>query len=283
MKVGIIGAGIGGSSILRILADLNSVQVLWITDLDERALGIGLAKEKGISYGKDFLNFLKNSPVDCVIEATGIEKVKKLLFDNVDNHITVIDGQAANLLMEIVSGRDHLIKELKSMAEKLEKDLSSLNDGLYNVEKAVAQIKSGTLELTDMEEDLVNESEKATKAIGKTQEILGFIKSISKQSKILGINSSIEAARAGEAGRGFGVVAEEIRRMADSSEASVEEIQKVIIEIQNNMKSVQLGISNTSEVTHNQAVAVEEVFKLLGKLVDISQEIKEFSEEIVSL
>lgn len=283
MNVGIIGAGAGGSAILRILNELSTVSVLWITDLDENAEGIKVAKEKGITVGKNFLDFLRNKPVDCVIEATGVDKVKSLLLENVDDHVTVIDGQAANLLMEIISGRDNLINELKTMALKLENDLTNLNEGIQNVGKAMEQIKFGTNDLSNMGENLVKDSQQTTEAIGKTQEILGFIKSISKQSKILGINSSIEAARAGEAGRGFGVVAQEIRNMANSSEASVEEIQKVISEIQDNMQGVQKGIDTTNNVAHKQAEATDEVFILLRKLVNISQDIKEFAEELVSL
>lgn len=283
MKVGIIGAGVGGTSILKILMELPTVNVAWIADLDQNAEGIKLAQKNSIETGGNFLDFVKHSIVDCIIEATGVDKVKKLLLENVDESITIIDGQAANLLMEIVSGRDNLIKELKQMSEKLEKDLTSLNDGIHKVEQSVEQIKISTSDLSDMGHTLVNESKNASEAIGKTQEILGFIKSISKQSKILGINSSIEAARAGDAGRGFGVVAEEIRKMAESSDTSVEEIQKVILEIQNNMGAVQRGINISTNVAQKQAMATEEAFNILHKLAKISEEIKDFAEEIVAL
>ena len=283
MKVGIIGAGIGGTSILRILVELPTVQVAWITDLDQEAMGINLAKDNSIATGKNFLDFLHTTQVDCIIEATGVAQVKKILLDNVTDEVTIIDGQAANLLMEIVSGRDSLIRELKQMSGKLEKDLTNLNDGVHKVEGAMGKIKESTFELSEMGETLVMESQNASKAIGQTQEILGFIKSISKQSKILGINSSIEAARAGEAGRGFAVVAQEIRKMAESSDTSVEEIQKVILEIENNMTAVQKGISTSSNVAQRQALATQEAFNALHNLGKISEEIKEFAEEIVAL
>ncbi|SET21188.1 methyl-accepting chemotaxis protein [Anaerobranca gottschalkii] len=283
MKVGIIGAGVGGTSILKILSELNTVDVLWITDINSHAEGIKFAKEKGIRTGDDFLNFLHSLPVDCIIEATGVDKVKRILMENVPENITVIDGQAANLLMEIVSGRDNLIKELKNMAFKLEQDLTNLNQGILDVGKVLEEIKNGTYDLSQMGERLVEESYKTKEAFNRTQEILGFIKSISKQSKILGINSAIEAARAGELGRGFGVVAEEIRTMADSSEKSVEEIQQVILDIQNNMDGVQKGINIASDVAHKQAEATERASILLKKLSSISREIKEFAEELVSL
>ncbi len=283
MLVGIIGAGVGGTSILKILLELSTVQVAWIADLDQSAPGINLARINSIKHGKNFLDYLGSEKVDVIIEATGVEKVKRLLLDNADESVTIIDGTAANLLMEIVSGRDNLIRELKSMSEKLEHDLSSLNDGIVNVEKAVEEIRNGTGELSTMNYQLVVESQNANTAIGKTKEILEFIKSVSKQSKILGINSSIEAARAGDAGKGFGVVAEEIRKMADSSDTSVEQIQKVISEIQSNMQSVRNGIDKATKVADKQAQATEQVFEVLHKLANISKEIKEFSEEIVAL
>lgn len=62
------------------------------------------------------------------------------------------------------------------------------------------------------------------KQVERTEELLNFIKGIANNSNILGINAAIEAVRAGEQGKGFGIIASEIRRMADNSADSVEEI-----------------------------------------------------------
>ena len=89
--------------------------------------------------------------------------------------------------------------------------------------------------------------------------ILESIKSIADQTKMLGLNAAIEAARAGEVGKGFGVVAKEIRSLSQNSKETALKISKLTDKIQKSMDKTIETANDTLETTEQQSAAIEEV------------------------
>lgn len=146
---------------------------------------------------------------------------------------------------------------------------------------------------------LINILNKETDNIGN---ILGMITGITEQTNLLSLNAAIEAARAGEHGRGFGVVAEEIRKLASTSKDAINNISAFLNNIQlksdelrNMIDKVSAATSSSSEATHKvknvfeqiaintsnlsgQAKAVDELINNLQKSsIGISNEITDIS------
>jgi len=90
------------------------------------------------------------------------------------------------------------------------------------------QICHNTEEVATFFDKLVQNTEEVAKLVERTNEVLVYIKNIADQTNLLGLNAAIEAARAGEAGRGFNVVADEIRKMASSSRESTKNINEIL-------------------------------------------------------
>lgn len=127
----------------------------------------------------------------------------------------------------------------------LEKDANSLVDNLNKVKKG---------------------GETVLLEVKKTDEILKFVSEVANNSNLLGLNATIEAARAGEVGRGFTVVADEIRRMAINSSESVKNIKTIMQTIQNESQAVVKIIVTTAEFSEQQAKATGKISAVMQQL-----------------
>ncbi len=123
-------------------------------------------------------------------------------------------------------------------------------------------------------EELANNNEAIT-------EILTVIEGISEQTNLLALNAAIEAARAGEQGRGFAVVADEVRNLASRTQDSVGEIRQVIGKVQQGTKDVVNAIQNGSELANGTSEHVEQAVSQLASVFEAIAEISDMNSQIV--
>ncbi|QUM77055.1 methyl-accepting chemotaxis protein [Moritella sp. 24] len=117
---------------------------------------------------------------------------------------------------------------------------------------------------------------------GNISEILSVIEGISEQTNLLALNAAIEAARAGEQGRGFAVVADEVRQLASRTHDSVDQIRVVIEALQSGTRSVTNAISEGNHLALETATQVKEAVSSLAAISSFVAEIQVMNSEIVN-
>ncbi|MEZ9203167.1 methyl-accepting chemotaxis protein [Vibrio splendidus] len=123
--------------------------------------------------------------------------------------------------------------------------------------------------------------EELAKNNGNITEILSVIEGISEQTNLLALNAAIEAARAGEQGRGFAVVADEVRNLASRTQLSVGEIRAVIDKVHAGTQDVVEAIQEGNILANDTALHVQNAVEDLGSIFTSIEEISDMNSQIV--
>ncbi len=153
----------------------------------------------------------------------------------------------------------------------------SVADQLNGVQQDMMTIKNETVSL----EAVISELADSSNQIG---EILSVINDIANQTNLLALNAAIEAARAGEAGRGFAVVADEVRKLAERTQHATGKIESIIgslqqksnlasVEMTKSVESVQAGVDNIGETNEGFKSAVESVMDLHREMKTVAESV----------
>lgn len=153
--------------------------------------------------------------------------------EGVDSQIQQTD-MVATAVTEMVSTVDEIANTTKEAANKAELTNKNAEKGKEGVEKTIAQIDDLSQKLLASEQ-VVQELAKDSDTIGT---VLDVIRGIADQTNLLALNAAIEAARAGEQGRGFAVVADEVRTLASRTQDSTREIETIINSLQGRTKEI---------------------------------------------
>jgi methyl-accepting chemotaxis protein len=159
-------------------------------------------------------------------------------------------------------------KNASNAAENTEAAKNKALDGSKIVHDALKAIEQAQ-ELTSLVKENVNQLGQKAEDIG---EVINVITDIADQTNLLALNAAIEAARAGEHGRGFAVVADEVRKLAEKTMAATKEVGEVI-------SSIQEGTRKNIEDTDRAAQAVQQSTELATKSGQALQEIVRIAEE----
>lgn len=168
----------------------------------------------------------------------------------------------------------------KEVAANLRDMSNNLSQGITGIAAAIEQLTASASQIHENEQDLNNEIKQVIGLSEEINEISSFIKEIADETKMLGLNAAIEAARAGEVGRGFGVVAEEIRKLSEQSKSTVPKIKKLTDDIKLKVDESSKKSQNSLASSQEQAAATEEITASIEEITSMAEELNKIAQKL---
>jgi len=186
--------------------------------------------------------------------------------------------QIASATEEMSSTVVDIAKNTTEIFEESKKTANMAREGENYTLKTANEVK--TIEqVAGKLREVMGTLEERTRAIGA---VIEFIKDVAEQTNLLALNATIEAARAGEHGRSFAVVAGEIRKLAERTGKSTEEIANTIKEIEKAVGDVKHEVEDITAKVETGVKLSEEAADILKKIADASERLQEMIQSIAS-
>lgn len=151
--------------------------------------------------------------------------------------------------------------ELKKEKKYQEKQtiISKIASNIQDASASIQEVSAGAEEIASNSQSMKDVAKRIDVSISNINRVVELVRNIVNQTNLLGLNAAIEAARAGEYGRGFGIVAEEVRKLSVDSGNSLQDIGRVLHEIENAVLNITKGVEQTAVTTEEQAIALQTI------------------------
>lgn len=166
--------------------------------------------------------------------------------------------------------------------DTLLEDAAKLEESLVVINQTTSNLSAASQQLAATANTLSGQADSINANVQKTDAVLSLIKDVAAQTHLLGLNAAIEAARAGDQGKGFNVVAEEIRKLAARTTGSVKDISDTLSQIKTSINELSEQVYQIAAVSQEQSASVEEIAASVQDIVSMSKELNELAEKLNS-
>lgn len=239
----------------------------WLVYYPSRKIDLGVKRGTKINPQEPLADCIKNNKV---IKQEVPSEFFGFPFTGLANPIT-LEGKVIGAIA--IQLQEQNERELRRISDQIVTSIIHTNDNVNKVEK-------GAEGLSDISNQLLEQSIHAAEEMKKTDEVTKLIKKIADQTNLLGLNASIEAARAGDMGRGFNIVAKEIRKLSSETVASTEKIRETMTNLQESMKEMAASIEKVVAVGKNQALSTQQIATYIDEIEKMSKELNKYAAEL---
>ncbi|WP_294890970.1 methyl-accepting chemotaxis protein [Sulfurimonas sp. RIFCSPLOWO2_12_36_12] len=197
--------------------------------------------------------------------------------ENVEKSVVVID-EATKKANEIKNEIQNAISD----AIESKKDIIKANDNLNLARDEIVTLTNKVQSSAQLEIELSNRMQTLSHEANEVKNVLEIISDIADQTNLLALNAAIEAARAGEHGRGFAVVADEVRKLAERTQRSLTEINATINVIVQSIIEVSSQMNSNSEEIQELSESATDVERKINESVSIVKEAVKASDKTVN-
>jgi methyl-accepting chemotaxis protein len=226
---------------------------------------------------RDLIGGIRDGVTQIASAAEELSAVTEQTSAGVNSQKTETD-QVATAMHEMSATVQEVARNAEQASQAASEADKQARAGDQVVAQAVAQIERLANEV-GRSAVAMNELEQESGRIGKVMDV---IKAVAEQTNLLALNAAIEAARAGEAGRGFAVVADEVRGLAQRTQQSTEEIESLVAGLQNGTRQVSSIMLSSRELTDSSVELARKAGTSLGSITQTVSSIQAMNQQIAA-